>query len=81
MIVHDIARAIQRNPKINKVIVSPLEHAKIRRELNHMTFFKRDPRPTYGAPFGDTDRQFWDMKVQMQRCAEVRIMGRPVIRG
>lgn len=77
-IIGEIAAAIQRNPKINRVFVSKLEHAKIRREITKMTFLRSSPRPTYGPPFGDVDRQIWDAAKAMRRLAEIRIMGRTV---
>ena len=75
-IVDEIVDAIRRHPHINRVVVSPLEHAKIRREISHMIRVKPQKRPTYGGPFGDVDRLLWDNLVAMKRLAPVYIMGR-----
>lgn len=78
-IVIEIARAIQRNPKINRVLVTHREYEKIRAELEDMTFVKQAPRPTYRGPFGNIDRFLWDELNAMMKRAPIEIMGRPVI--
>lgn len=77
-IVAEIAAAINRNPKINRVIVSAVELELIRAEFDDMTFVKPQPRPTYGPPFGDIDRLLWDGLQSMKKLAHIQIMGRPV---
>ena len=79
-IINEICDAISRNPKINRVVVSQAELVAIRAELYDLTPVKRGPRPTYGGPWGDIDRQLWDdLEYHMKHVAPVQIIGRKVI--
>ena len=66
-IINEISRAIARNPKINRVIVSESERKMISEE-----FIDLDPR-TFGAT-GEQRRIIMAETVY----AEISIMGRPV---
>lgn len=73
-VVHEIAKAIQRNPKINRVIVSASELEVIRDELEDMSFVRPGPRPAYGG----IDAKLWDEMMAQRKKASIRIMDRPV---
>ena len=77
-VLNEIAQAIARNPKINRVIVSAEEWDQLRQNVRDMQFIKGDPRPTYGPPFGDIDRLLWDNLQELMKRPLIRIMGRPV---
>lgn len=77
-VVNEIAAAIKRNPKIKRVIVSQAEREIILAEMDNMTFIKPAPRPTYGGPFGNIDRQLWDELENMKKYRDIRILDRPV---
>lgn len=65
-VLSEISRAIVRNPKINRVIVS--EHE---RELLHIEMLEMDPRTNC---LSETEKKF----VLRNPIAKVMIMGRPV---
>ncbi len=65
-IIDEIASAIQRNPKINRVIVSQHE-----RELLHIEMLDMDPRT---GCISETEKKF----IVRNTAAKIMIMGRPV---
>lgn len=78
-IIPQITDAIKRHPNINKIITSKIEWLLIKREIRKLSAIKPSKRPTYGPPFGDIDRDLWDMNFkQMRDFTPVYIMGRPV---
>lgn len=73
-VVQEICRAIQRNPKINRVTVCGREYDQIRDELEELTFLKWE-RPKYGTAI---ELLLWDNADEARRRATIKILGRPV---
>jgi hypothetical protein len=77
-VLGEISRAIARNPKINRVIISAVEYEHLLIEMDDLQRIKPSPRPTYGPPFGDIDRCLWDELQALMKQRAIMIMGRPV---
>lgn len=76
-IVEEIEEAIERNPVINRVLVSELERDLILIEYNSMWVVGLGPRPTHDGPEGRIDRMVWDA-LHRNPIPEIKIKGRPV---
>lgn len=78
-VIPQLIDAIKRHPEIKFIKVSKVEYRLIQREIMNSTYVRPTPRPTYGPPFGDIDRQLWDESYHIRlNMSDLMIMGRKV---